>query len=119
MTKEPTIYSADIPFSIERLRDEGGLGLIKLVKQEALQMLFDEMLKDVSEFEGFNADCNISMEVHSFMSVYNRICELREINEFEHARELERLEGILYKLGTGDNHYGDTHLVGLKLTLNG
>lgn len=109
-------FKVEIPFSIERLRDDQQLNLIKQVKHQALLMLFDEMLKDVPDFGGFNADCNISMEVHSYHSVSKQLNELKTSNvdtTFLY-NEMDRLRALRDRLSGFP--YGDTHLMELTVT---
>ena len=114
--KEPQIYRAELPFTLERLDNETQLALVRRVKHQELLTLFEKILEEVPDFDGFSVDCKISMEIHNFYSVYNKICDLREKGDYHDRTEIERLEVILNKLGTGDRHYGDTHLLQLTVT---
>ena len=80
-------------------------------------MLFDEMLKDVGDFEGFNMDCNISMEVHSYHSVSKELNDLHTSNVDTTflSNEMDRLRTLRNRLSGGDCQYGDTHLMELKV----
>ena len=116
MIKEEQIFKAELPFSLERLGNEHQFNLIGMVKREALGMLFDEVLKGVSDFDGFDIDCRMTMEVHSYHSVCEKLNGLKtsNIDTTFLSNEMDRLRILRNRLG-GDSHYGNTHIMELTV----